>query len=293
VTVSIGFDARHNTYVAFSGTYASQFAVTGLGAAMGAAEKLRAEIVKVAAFALQAEEDDIDLREGTAFVRGDEDRMIPFIGIANLVYSNVAALPGELADSVSLNCRHVYRPPFEVPDAEAKTGNLTLTYASQTHACVLEIDEETGHVTILDYAVADDCGRVINPQIVTGQVHGATAHGIGAALWEAFEYDEDGQLLQSSFYDYHAVTSLDVPHIKTTHLESPSPFTPNGAKGMGEGGGAPLHAICSALQDAIGTDGPIVSNSHNHWERIFRLMHPEPGARRGVAVASRAGGEPA
>ncbi len=164
VTVSIGFDARHNTYVAFSGTYASQFAVTGLGAAMGAAEKLRAEIVKVAAFALGAEEDEIELRDGTAYVRGDEERVIPFIGIANLVYSNVAALPGELADSVSLNCRHVYRPPFEIPDTEAKTGNLTLTYASQTHACVLEIDEETGQVEILDYAVADDCGRVINPR---------------------------------------------------------------------------------------------------------------------------------
>ena len=287
VTVSIGFDARHNTYVAFSGTYASQFAVTGLGAAMGAAEKLRAEIVKVAAFALGAQEDEVQLRDGVAHVRGDEERAIPFIGIANLVFSNVAALPGELADSVSLNCRHVYRPPFEIPDTEAKTGNLTLTYASQTHACVLEIDEETGQATILDYAVADDCGRVINPQIVTGQVHGATAHGIGAALWETFEYDEDGQLLQSSFYDYHAVTSLDVPHIKTTHIESPSPFTPNGAKGMGEGGGAPLHAICSAIQDALGEGAPIVAESHNHWERIHRLLHPPAGARRGVEVSSR------
>jgi 2-furoyl-CoA dehydrogenase large subunit len=154
---------------------------------------------------------------------------------------------------------------------------------------VLELDEETGAATILDYAVADDCGRVINPQIVSGQLHGATAHGIGAALWEAFEYDEDGQLLQSSFYDYHAVTSLDVPHIKTAHIESPSPFTPNGAKGMGEGGGAPLHAICSALQDALGESAPAVCESHNHWERIWRLLHPEPGAPRGVEVSSRSG----
>ncbi|MGH2849794.1 MAG: xanthine dehydrogenase family protein molybdopterin-binding subunit [Solirubrobacteraceae bacterium] len=287
VTVSVGFDARHNTYVAFSGTYASQFAVTGLGAAMGAAEKLRGEIVKVAAFALGADADEIELRDGGAQVRGDAERAIPFIGIANLVYANVAALPGELADSVTLNCRHVYRPPFEIPDAEAKTGNLTLTYASQTHVCVLELDEETGQATILDYAVADDCGRVINPQIVEGQVHGATAHGIGAALWETFEYDEDGQLLQSSFYDYHAVTALDVPHIKTTHFESPSPFTPNGAKGMGEGGGAPLHAICSAIQDALGERAPVVSESHNHWERIHRLLHPPAGSGRGVQVTSR------
>jgi CO/xanthine dehydrogenase Mo-binding subunit len=287
VNVTAGFDQRHNTYVAFSGTYASQFAVTGLGAAMGAAEKLRAEIVKLAAFALEADEDDIELEEGTAQVRGDAERAIPFIGIANLVYSNVAALPPELADSVSLNCRHVYRPPFQVPDPDAKTGNLTLTYASQTHACVVEIDEETGQVTILDYAVADDCGRVINPQIVEGQVHGATAHGIGAALYEAFEYDEDGQLLQSSFYDYHAVTSLDVPPIKTEHVETPSPFTPNGAKGMGEGGGAPLHAICSAIQDALDDESPIVSETHNPWERVYNLLHPEAGSPRGVSVESR------
>jgi 2-furoyl-CoA dehydrogenase large subunit len=287
VNVTAGFDQRHNTYVAFSGTYASQFAVTGLGAAMGAAEKLRAEIVKIAAFALQAEDDQIDLRDGTAFVRGDEERAIPFIGIANMVYSNVAVMPDELADVVSLNCRYVYRPPFQVPDHEAKTGNLTLTYASQIHACVLEIDEETGHVEILQYAVADDCGRVINPQIVDGQLHGATAHGIGAALYETFEYDEEGQLMQSSFYDYHAVTSLDVPPIKTMHLQTPSPFTPNGAKGMGEGGGAPLHTVCSAIQDALDRGAPIVAESHNHWERIYRLVNAEPGAPRGVEVLNR------
>jgi 2-furoyl-CoA dehydrogenase large subunit len=287
VNVTAGFDQRHNTYVAFSGTYASQFAVTGLGAAMGAAEKLRAEIIKIAAYALGAEEEEIELKDGSAHVRDDEERAIPFIGIANLVYANVAALTPELADSVSLNCRHVYRPPFQVPDPDKKTGNLTLTYASQTHACVLELDEETGMAEILAYAVADDCGRVINPQIVAGQVHGATALGIGAALWESFDYDEDGQLQQSSFYDYHAVTALDVPRIWTRDIESPSPFTPNGAKGMGEGGGAPLHAISAAIQDAIEPGGPVVRESHNHWERIYRLLHPEPGEPRGVEVRSR------
>ena len=78
-----------------------------------------------------------------------------------------------------------------------------------------------------------------------------------------------------------------MPHIKTGHIESPSPFTPNGAKGMGEGGGAPLHAICSAIQDALGDGAPIVSESHNNWERIFKLLHPADGAPRGVRVTSR------
>jgi CO/xanthine dehydrogenase Mo-binding subunit len=288
VHVTAGFEQRNNTYVAFSGTYASQFAVTGLAAAQGAAEKLRQEIVELAAFALQAVPGEIELADGICCVRGDRERAIPFIGVANLVYANNAVLPEEMRDRYSLNCRHVYVPPFQVPDPVAKTGNLTLTYASQIHACVVEIVEETGEVTILEYAAADDCGRRVNPKIVEGQVHGATVLGLGAALYEAFDYDQQGQLQQASFYDYHAITALDAPDIKTGEIESPSPFTPNGAKGMGEGGGAPLHAICSAIQDALGDQDAVVSDSHNPWERVWRLVHSgERGEPRGVKVTSR------
>jgi 2-furoyl-CoA dehydrogenase large subunit len=290
VHVTAGFEQKQNTYVAFSGTYASQFAVTGLGAVQGAAEKLRKEIAEVAAFALQADIDEIELRDGACAVRSDPERAIPFIGIANLIYANNAALPDEMRQRISLNCRHVYVPPFQVPDPERKRGNLTLTYASQIHACVVEIDEETGEVEILEYAAVDDCGKRINPKIVEGQVHGATALGLGAALYEAFEYDEQGQLQQASFYDYHAITALDAPHIKTGDVESPSPFTPNGAKGMGEGGGAPLQAVCSAIQDALGPEDAIVSDSHNPWERVWRLVRSgERGDSRGVRVTSRDG----
>jgi CO/xanthine dehydrogenase Mo-binding subunit len=292
VNVTPGFNQQQNTYVAFSGTYASQFAVTGLGAAQGAAERLRKEIVEIAAYALQAQPEEIELRDSTCFVGDDPERMIPFIGIANMVYANNAVLTAEIRDRISLNCRYVYTPPFEVPDHETKTGNLTLTYASQIHACVVELDEESGEVKILDYAAIDDCGKRIHPQIVEGQVHGATMLGIGAALYEAFEYDEQGQLQQASFYDYHAITALDAPHIKTGGIESPSPFTPTGAKGMGEGGGAPLHAVCSAIQDALGPDDAIVSESHNNSERVWRLLHSgEDGQVRGVTVVSRAGGD--
>jgi CO/xanthine dehydrogenase Mo-binding subunit len=284
VDVVAGHDTISNVYVGFSGTYASQFAVTGLGAAIGAAEKLREEIRTVAAFALQAEPGEIEIGGGAARVKGDSEREIPFIGIANLVYANNAVL-GELADRVSLNCRHVYRPPFEVPDAEAKRGNLTLTYASQVHACVVEIDEDTGAVEILDYAAVDECGKRINPQIIEGQVHGATAHGIGAALHEALEYSEDGQLLNANFFDYHAITALDMPHIKTDEVEAPSPFSPNGAKGMGEGGGAPLSTLCSAIQDALGAGGGVVVDTHNTSEDVWRLLRA--GADRPVRVTSR------
>lgn len=146
-------------------------------------------------------------------------------------WANNAVLPPEIVDSVSLNCRYVYRPPFQVPDTETKTGNLTLTYAVQIHACVIELDEETGQVRLLKYGAVDDCGSRINPQIIEGQVHGATAHGIGAALHEAFDYSEDGQLLNASFYDYHAATSLDIPAIKTDFLESPPRSAPTAPRG--------------------------------------------------------------
>ena len=101
----------------------------------------------------------------------------------------------------------------------------------------------------------DDCGIRIHPQIVEGQVHGATVHAIGAALYETFAYDEYGQLLTSNFYDYHVPHALDLPEIKTGHIESPSPFSSLGTKGMGEGGGAAIHAICAAIQDALRARG--------------------------------------
>jgi 2-furoyl-CoA dehydrogenase large subunit len=291
VTVTIGFDQAHNATVGFSGTYASQFAVTGLGAVMGATAKLRDEILEVGAFALQAPKDDLELRDGACLVKGDPSRSIPFIGIANLIYTNNAMLPSELSSRIDLNCRYVYIPPFEVPDVERKMGNLTLTYASQIHVCVVEVDEETGVVEILSYVAVDDCGKRINPQIVEGQVHGAVGLGIAAALYEAFEYDEDGQLQEPSFYEYHVGTAMDIPDIRTGNIESPSPFTPNGAKGMGEGGGAAVHTICSALQDALGKDGAIVFDSHNTWERVYQLLQSSQGNEpRGVRVISREGG---
>ncbi|HVC85192.1 MAG TPA: xanthine dehydrogenase family protein molybdopterin-binding subunit [Solirubrobacteraceae bacterium] len=288
VHVAAGYNKAANTYVGFSGTYASQFAVTGLGAVMGAAEKLRGEIIKVGACMLGSEESDIELADGFVRLAANPEAAIPFIGIAATVFANVAELPGELADSVTLNCRYVYRPPFEVPDHETKTGKLTLTYASQVHAAVVEVDDETGQVTILDYAAVDECGRKVNPMIVEGQVHGATGHGVGAALYESFEYDADGQLLNSTFADYHAATSLDVPHIRTGDIECPSPFTPNGAKGMGEGGGAPLSTIASAIEDALPDGAHIVFDTHNNSERVFELLRSAAAAGpRGVEVISR------
>jgi CO/xanthine dehydrogenase Mo-binding subunit len=288
VTVRAGHDSYWNSHAGFSGTYASQFAVTGLGAVKGAAEALASEIRRLAAVILGAGgPDDIALEDGMARRKDNPEAALPFFACGAIINANNAGLPPEL-DDVTLNCRYVYRPPFQVPDVERKYGNLTLTYATQVHACVVEVDPETGHYELVDYAAVDDCGTRINPQIVEGQVHGATAQAIGAAVWETFAYDEDGNLLTSNFYDYHVPHVLDMPPLKTGSIESPSPFTPLGAKGMGEGGGAGIHAICAAIQDALRSAGrAVVTDSHNPYDRVWELLRDPGSSRAGIAVESR------
>jgi 2-furoyl-CoA dehydrogenase large subunit len=283
VTVRAGHDSYWNSHAGFSGTYASQFAVTGLGAVKGATEKLAHEIKRVAAGVFGATPDAIDLEDGMAKLRGVPDAAIPFMGIGAIVNANNAILPEDVRD-VTLNCRYVYVPPFQLPDKERKFGNLTLTYATQIHTCLVEIDPETGVYEIVDYAAVDDCGTRIHPQIVEGQVHGATAQALGAATHEIFAYDEEGNLLTPNFYDYHVPHALDMPPMKNGYLESTSPFTPLGAKGMGEGGGAGIHAVCAALQDALKSRGaPTVWRSCNPYHQVWEYL--EEG-RRLVEVTS-------
>ena len=204
-----------------------------------------------------------------------------------IVNANNAVLPPDVRD-VTLNCRHVYVPPFEVPDLERKYGNLTLTYAAQIHAAVVEIDPETGVYEVVDYAAVDDCGKRINPQVVEGQVMGATAQALGAATHEIFPYDEEGNLLTPNFYDYHVPHALDMPPLKTGYIESASPFTSLGTKGMGEGGGAGIHAVCAALQDGLRTRGrPIVQDSFNPYERVWEMLREPDASRAGVSVESQ------
>ena len=281
----VGHDSYWNSHAGFSGTYASQFAVTGLSAVKGATEALAAEIRALAAGVLGADGPDRIVLEGGFAKRDDNpEAALPFFAVGAIVNANNAVLPEE-ARALTLNKRYVYVPPFDVPDVEKKYGNLTLTYAAQVHVAVIEVDPETGSYEIVDYAAVDDCGTRIHPQIVEGQVMGALAHGLGAATHETFTYDEDGNLLTPNFYDYHVPHALDVPPLKTGAIESPSPFTPLGTKGMGEGGGAAIHAVCAALQDALRPLGsPIVSESCNPPFRVWELIQDPAASRQGLEV---------
>ena len=214
-----------------SGTYASQFAVTGLGAVKGAAEDLAAQMKTLASMVFQCPIEAIELADGFARIADNHEAALPFMALGAIPNANNAGFP---VDPPPMNARYVFRPAFQVPDKEKKFGNLTLTYSMQIHACVVEIDPETGVYEIVDYAAVDDCGLRVNPKIVEGQVMGATAHAIGAAMFEVFAYDEEGNLLTPNFYDYHVPHTLDMPPLKTAAM---SPVPVHAARHQGDGRG--------------------------------------------------------
>jgi CO/xanthine dehydrogenase Mo-binding subunit len=274
ITVRTGFDTERNVHTGFSGTYASQFAVSGLSAVHGAAQKLKKEMSRLAAFLLETKEGDLEFgtgEQGPEIRATSTGKSVNYWGLANIVNVNSAVLPPELYE-LTLNCRYIWRAPFKVPDKQKKYGNLTLTYASQLHIAVIEIERDTFIPRILDYVAVDDCGTVINPPIVEGQVYGATAHGIGAALMENCVYDAVGNMLTSTFSDYTPITAMNMPKVKYAHIETPSPHSYSGAKGMGEGGAAPIHTISAALQDALFASGIMIDDSFNNADSLFRAM---------------------
>jgi 2-furoyl-CoA dehydrogenase large subunit len=274
VTVRTGFDTERNVHTGFSGTYASQFAVSGLSAVHGAAQKLKAEMKRLGAFVLETKEADVEFdtgAQGPELRAKSSGKSINYWGLANIVNANSATLPEELYE-LTLNCRYIWRAPFKVPDKQKKYGNLTMTYASQLHIAVIEVERDTFIPRILDYVAIDDCGTVINPPIVEGQVYGATAHGIDAALMENYIYDAVGNMLTSTFSDYTPITVMNMPNVKYGHISTPSPHSYSGAKGMGEGGAAPVHTISAALQDALYAEGVFIDDSFNNADSLFRAL---------------------
>jgi carbon-monoxide dehydrogenase large subunit len=238
-----------------TGTYASRSAVLGGGAAKHASKILQEKIKRVASHLLEANADDIEVTEGRAVVLGT-DRAVTFKQIAKAVYSDMKTLPVEAREE--LTATYTYDP-------------INGTTAAATHIAAVEVDPATCFVKILKFVVAEDCGRIINPMIVDGQVHGGVAQGIGAALFEELIYDEDGQLLSASLVDYLIPSAPEVPLMDVVHVESESAVA-GGFRGMGEGGtiGAPA-AIANAIADALSPLDIEVSILPMTPERIFKL----------------------
>ena len=147
------------------------------------------------------------------------------------------------------------------------------THSNVTHLATVEVDPETGHITLLRYIVVEDCGRIINPIIVDGQIQGGVAQGIGTAMYEHAIYDENGQFLTGTLLDYLVPTALDIPRVEIGHIETPSPFSRGGIKGMGEGGAiAPPAAIANAVADALSPFGAQVNAIPLTPERVLTCI---------------------
>src|SRR4030095_10884870 len=176
------------------------------------------------------------------------------------------------------------KPGVAPPDFEATAYHHvpTVTFASAVHVAQVEVDVSIGRVTLLRYVVAHDCGRVINPIIVEGQVHGGVAQGVGGALFEEMVYDETGQAPTRSLMDYAVQKAAALPLIETVHLECPSPRNPLGVKGLGEGGAiSPPAAIANAVEDALAPFGVRVTETPVSAARVAALLQAarsRPGA---------------
>lgn len=220
------------------GAFGSRLAVTAGSSVHLAAAAVRRKALKVAADRLEAAEADLELCDGKVVVKGT-DLGVSLANISRVLQGVQGySLPGDMEPGL---------------EATMHWKVDTMPYVNGCHACEVEVDVETGGVTILRYVAIHDCGKVINPLIVEGQFHGGIAHGIGNALFELMRYDQQGQPLTTTFADYLLPISAEMPRIELLFHESASPFNPLGAKGVGEGGTVPVAAaIISAVEDALG-----------------------------------------
>jgi aerobic carbon-monoxide dehydrogenase large subunit len=222
-----------------------------------AARAVRAKALRVAAEALEAPEDDLEIVDGQVQVKGAPGSRIGLGTVA--VLSNPLRYAFDEASKLAtqFTVGDPGRPPVAEDDEPGLEGRdfyspERSTFASGMHAVVVEADPDTAEIKILKYAVVHDCGTIVNPMIVEGQIHGGVAQGVGGALYERMAYDESGQLLNASFMDFLMPYVTEVPDgIDIDHLETPSPLNPLGIKGAGEAGVIPSAAVfAAAIEDA-------------------------------------------
>lgn len=228
------------------------------GAVRETAAVLRERIVAIAAHRLEAAVEDVELSESRAHVRGTPSVGVSLAEVAEVAYFQPAALPPGVSAGLEATARYTAAAPS--------------IWVNATHVCTCEVDVTTGLVTLLRYIVSEDCGPMINPSVVEGQIAGGAVQGIGGALYEHLAYDDEGNPVTTTFMDYLLPTATDVPDIEYGHVETPSPG-PGGHKGVGEGGaiGAPP-AVVNAVNDALAPFGVAATRLPLTPSRIVELV---------------------
>lgn len=240
------------------GSHSSRFTVVCGGATLLAARQVKEKLFDVAARRFGVSRDRIEIRNGRVGVHCSPAQELPLAEMCRLAMVRPDRVPGGVP--VALEATQSYEPP-------------PLSTPNATHVALVEVDAETGQVQIRKYIVVHDCGKMVNPMIVEGQIRGGTAQGIGNALYENLVYDEDGQLLTGSLMDYTIPTAMEVPPIEIAHLETPSPLTLGGVKGMGEGGAiAPPGALANAVADALSPFGITITELPITPESLWRQI---------------------
>jgi CO/xanthine dehydrogenase Mo-binding subunit len=227
-----------------TGSWGSRTALIAGGSVLRATDDVRQKLLRIAAHDLEANEADLDIMDGVVSVQGSPDRALNVSDVAAAAYAG--RVPAGL--DPSLTSTRSYDPPA--------------TYSNACIACVVEVDVETGRVSVERIVAVEDCGTILNPMIVDGQVAGAVAQGVGAVLYEGLPYGEDGQFLAGSLGEFLYPTAPELPDVEVDHLVTPSPLTEGGIKGMGEGGliGAPA-AVVNAIADALAPFGVTIDRT--------------------------------
>jgi carbon-monoxide dehydrogenase large subunit len=265
------------------GTYGSRSLSIGGVAAAHAAEKIAAKCREIVAHNLEADASDIELRDGRFSLRGDPEQGMTLAEVAGCAYIDATKMPDGM--ELGLEQSLIYDP-----------SNFVFPFG--THVCVVDVDAETGKVTVLRWVAVDDCGPPINPMLIDGQVHGGVAHGIGQALYEQVVYDERGQLVTGTFMDYALPTASEIPNLETDRTETPSPSNSLGVKGIGEAGTiASTPAVVNAVIDALRHEGisyiDMPLTSLRVWQALEEARGRGDGPRatqQGVALPEQGGG---
>uniref|UniRef100_A0A7J3VTE7 Aldehyde oxidase/xanthine dehydrogenase a/b hammerhead domain-containing protein n=1 Tax=Caldiarchaeum subterraneum TaxID=311458 RepID=A0A7J3VTE7_CALS0 len=240
------------------GAWASRSTVAVGGAIIKASNAALEKMKKIAAHILEANPDDIEADESRLYVKASPEKTISFAEVAKIAWRQPTRLPPDMEPGLEFTAH--YEPK----------AFTTCSYA--VHIPVVEVDPETGHFKVLEYHIFDDSGKVLNPLTLYGQIHGALAHGVGGAVYEELVYDENGQLLTSTFMDYLIPSAVEMFSMNIEHMETPSP-QPGGFKGMGEGGAiAAPAALANAVNDALAHLGVVVDQTPLKPEYIKNLI---------------------
>ncbi len=279
IAVNVELDTAKDGWSIAAGNYASRFAASTANAAYLAAGRIRKKLAALAATVLKATPEQLNFKDGRIFVITDPDRNMPFYRVAGMAHWSPSMLPEGTTPGLRETVQ--WNPPQLTPPTDDDQINTSLTYGFIFDFCGVEIDRATGQVRIDKYVTMHDSGRILNPAIADGQVHGALAEAIGATLYENFTYSDDGNLLTSTFADYLVPTAMEIPSTQLLHQETPSPFTPLGTKGMGEGNTMTVPAcIGNAVADAMGLrDVPLPISPVKLAELLNGDEPPPPGRR--------------